>query len=127
MKTRAAVFALCLLFTALLAFGQVGNGTITGVVTDPAGAVVAGAAVEAKNADTGVVFSGASSNAGNYTISDLPVGTYTLTVGVKGFKTYTHTNLAVGGAATIREDVPLQVGAASESVTSRATGRIWPP
>ncbi len=124
MKTRAAVLALCLLFTALLAFGQVGNGTITGTVTDQAGAVVPGATVEAKNVDTGVVFSGASSNAGNYTITDLPVGNYTLTVGVKGFKTYTHTNLAVGGAATIREDVPLQVGTSSESVTVTAESTL---
>src|ERR1700675_1145179 len=98
MQTKVVSLALCMLFFGLLAFGQVGNGTITGTVTDPAGAVVAGAAVEVKNADTGVVFSGASSNAGAYTVTDLPVGTYSVTVTVKGFKTYTHTNLAVGGA-----------------------------
>lgn len=56
-------------------------------------------------------------NTGNYTISQLPVGTYSIDVNVQGFKTYTHTNLAVPAAAVIKEDVALQVGAASEAVT----------
>ncbi len=105
---------------ASLAFGQVGNGTITGTVTDPAGAVVAGAAVEAKNTATGVVYSAVSTNTGNYAIPNLPVGTYDVTVKAQGFKTYTHTNLPVGATQVLREDVPLQVGAATESVTVTA-------
>ena len=85
MQRRTLSLTLSLLFVSLLAFGQVGNGTITGVVTDPAGAVIAGAPVQAKNVDTGVVFTGGTSNAGNYQISDLPVGNYTVTVmGVAG-------------------------------------------
>src|SRR5579862_192853 len=124
MQTRTAVFTLCALFTALLAFGQVGNGTITGTVVDQAGAVVAGAPVQIKNVDTGVVYSGASSTAGNYTISDLPVGKYSITVTVQGFKAYTHTNLAVEAAQTLREDVALQVGSSSESVTVTAESTL---
>jgi hypothetical protein len=115
---------LCLLFTGLWAFGQVGNGTITGTVTDATGAVVAGAAVEAKNAETGVVYRGTSTSAGAYTITDLPVGTYVVTVTVKGFKTYTHSNLALAAAATLREDVALQVGASTESVTVTAEATL---
>src|SRR5580700_5688242 len=124
MRLRVLSLTLSLLFVSLLAFGQVGNGTITGVVTDPAGAVVAGAPVQAKNVDTGVVYTGGTSNAGNYQISDLPVGTYTVTVTVKGFKSYIHTNIEVGGAATIKEDIPLQVGAATESVTVTAEASL---
>ena len=71
---------------ASMAFGQVGNGTITGTVTDPAGAVIPGAAVEAKNTATGVAFSAVSTSTGNYTVPDLPVGTYTVTVKAQGFK-----------------------------------------
>jgi hypothetical protein len=111
---------LCLLFTGLWAFGQVGNGTITGTVTDATGAVVAGAAVEAKNAQTGVTYRGVSTNAGGYTIADLPIGSYSVTVTVKGFKTYSHSNLALGAEQTLREDVALQVGASTESVTVTA-------
>src|SRR5208282_4524438 len=87
---------------ASLSFGQVGNGTITGTVTDPAGAVIPGAAVEAKNTATGVAFSAVSTSTGNYTVPDLPVGTYTVTVKAQGFKAYTHTNLAVAAAQTLR-------------------------
>ena len=47
-----------LVVVASLAFGQGGNGTITGTVTDPAGAVVAGAMVEVRNPATGGIFLG---------------------------------------------------------------------
>jgi hypothetical protein len=121
-RTRKAGFspreALASLLVAVgLAFGQGGNGTITGTVTDPAGAVVPGATVQAKNTQTGVVYSGASSAAGVYTISDLPVGTYSITATVQGFKTYTHSNLALAATQVLREDIGLQVGTAAESVT----------
>ncbi len=107
-----------------LALGQVGNGTITGVVSDPAGAVVAGATIQAKNAETGVVYSAVSTSTGNYTITDLPVGTYSVTATVQGFKTYTHTNLAVAATQVLRENIALEVGAAAESVTVTAEATL---
>jgi len=121
MQTRVvAALTLCLLFTGVLAFGQVGNGSITGTVTDQAGAVIPGAAVQAKNNETGVTFSAVTTNTGNYTVPNLGVGTYTLSVTVKGFKTYSHTNLIVGAEQTVRENVSLQVGNATEAVTVTA-------
>ena len=60
------------LYFALAAFGQAGNGTITGTVSDPAGAVVANAAVEIKNVETGLVYSAVTTNTGNYTVAQLP-------------------------------------------------------
>jgi hypothetical protein len=113
-----------LVMFASLAFGQVGNGTITGTVTDPAGAVVAGAAVEAKNAETGVLYRAISTTAGNYTIGDLPAGKYTVSVTVTGFKTYSHSNLAVGATQVLRENVPLEIGATSESVNVTAESSL---
>jgi hypothetical protein len=121
---RLGLVLVCLFLVSLTAFGQVGNGTITGIVTDPAGAVVPGAAVEAKNTETGVVFPAVSTTAGNYTIPDLPVGIYTVTVKVQGFKTYTHTNLALGATRTIEENVALQVGNATEAVTVTAEASL---
>jgi Carboxypeptidase regulatory-like domain len=107
-----------------LAFGQGGTASITGTVTDPSGSVVSGAAVEATNAQTGVIYSAASTTAGNYTVPNLPVGTYTLSVKVAGFKTYTHPNLALDATQVLREDVSLQVGAATESVTVQAEASL---
>src|SRR5262249_35423009 len=83
----------------------------------PAGAVVAGAAIEAKNTETGVVYPVAASATGNYTIVELPSGTYELTVIVPGFKRYVRTGLLIQAAQTIRVDANLEVGAATESVT----------
>jgi hypothetical protein len=112
-------FGVVVLFLAVasLAFGQVGNGTITGTIADQTGAVIAAATVQAKNVETGVVYSAASTGAGIYTITDLPVGTYTVTATVQGFKTYTHEKLAVSATGTAREDIALQLGASTENVT----------
>jgi hypothetical protein len=105
-------------------FGQGVNATITGTVTDPSGLVIAGAPIEARNVETGVRYTAATTNAGNYAISSLPVGTYALTAQVPGFKTYTHTNLAIEAGQVLREDIALQVGAATESVTVQAEASL---
>ncbi len=115
---------LCVLLVSPFLFGQGGTGTITGTVTDPTGAAVPGANVQAKNIATGVVYSAATTAAGNYSIADLPVGSYEVTVMVSGFKTYTHTNLALAATQVLREDIPLQVGAASESITVEAQASL---
>jgi len=118
-----SLLSLCVLASA--AFAQVGNGTITGTVTDPTGAVVASASVEAKNTGTGVSYSAVTTAAGNYTIADLPVGVYSLSAKVSGFKNYVHTNLAVGGAQTVRQDIPLEVGnATTDTVTVTAEASL---
>src|SRR5580698_7223227 len=122
---RLSLLSLLSLSIPFAAFSQVGNGTITGIVTDPGGAVIPGASVEAKNADTGVVFPAVSTNTGNYTIPDLPVGNYEITAKVQGFKTYIHTNIAMAATQVVKEDIALQVGnAATESVTVSAEASI---
>jgi hypothetical protein len=120
----AAGSLLCLLLLASLAFGQGANGTITGTITDPTGLAVAGANVEARNTETGAAYSGASTSAGNYAIPNVPVGTYELTVKVPGFKTYAHPNLALAAAQVLREDIPLQVGETTESITVEAQASL---
>src|SRR5579862_998578 len=121
---RVAFRGLLLLGLSAIAYGQAGGGTITGTISDQAGAVVVGANVEATNSETGVSYAAQSTNTGNYTISQLPVGTYALAVKVQGFKTHTHSNLRVQAAAIVREDVTLQVGSASDTVTVSAQGSL---
>ena len=115
MRLRSLV--VCLFVFALGVFGQTDRGTITGVISDPTGAVVANASVEGKNTETGVVFQAASTATGNYTLGNLPSGAYEITVSVAGFKKYVRTGLAVQELQTIRVDVPLEIGASTESVT----------
>src|SRR5690242_16058747 len=99
---RKACMVLSLLTT--LTFAQSDRGTITGVVTDPGGAVIAGAAVEARNGETGAVYQAASTATGNYSLNELPAGTYELSISVSGFKKYVRPNLALSVRQTLRID-----------------------
>ena len=117
---RSLWTAFCLSFLAVAAFAQTDRGTITGTVSDPAGAVVPNAPIEAKNVATDAVYAGATSATGNYTIAQLPAGTYDLTVTVPGFKKYIRTGILVEVAGIDRIDATLEVGAPTESITVNA-------
>ena len=73
--------------TATLVSAQTFRGTILGTVTDTSGAVVPGATVKAKNAATGLERTALTSAEGNYSIPELPIGTYTVKFELTGFKT----------------------------------------
>jgi hypothetical protein len=105
------------LTVAAAAFAQSDRGTITGTVADSTGAVVARAPIEARQLETGATFEAASSATGNYTLSQLPAGTYEMTVIVPGFKTFVRPNLTLPLAQTLRIDIVLEVGSRAESVT----------
>jgi hypothetical protein len=107
----------CLLLCAAAAFGQGDRGTITGTVTDPANAVVPNAAIEIRNQDTGVKFDAGASSTGNYTLANVPVGTYELSVTAAGFKRYVRPGIMVDVGGTVRVDAALEVGAATETIT----------
>jgi hypothetical protein len=107
----------CFLALALTAWAQSERGSITGVVTDPAGAVIANATVEGKNAETGAVYQAATTATGNYVITELPPGTYQVSVTVPGFKQYVRAGLALLAGQTVRIDAMLEVGANTETVT----------
>jgi len=113
-----------LILSAAAGFGQTVLATVTGTIADSTGAVVANAPVSLKNLDTGQVYAAASSDTGNYTVSQLPIGDYDLTVKVSGFKTYTHSKFHLAAGQTMREDVSMEVGAATESVTVSAESSL---
>jgi len=75
-------------------------------VTDPSGAVVSNAAVTATNASTGALRATTASAEGNYTLSELPAGSYKITVAVAGFKT-SNQNITVAVQETRRLDFQL--------------------
>src|SRR5687767_12562330 len=77
---------LLLLACAAPVLAQSDRGAITGTVTDPSGAVVAGAKVTATNADTNEVREVTTSDEGNYTIPELKAGPYRVVVEAPGFK-----------------------------------------
>ncbi|HYK59378.1 MAG TPA: carboxypeptidase-like regulatory domain-containing protein [Bryobacteraceae bacterium] len=110
--------------SSLVAFGQAGTGTITGTVTDPAGAVVANAAVEVRNAETNVPYPTVTTETGAYTVPRLPPGPYSVTVSASGFKKLTRSGLTVNAGQTLPLDLALEVGSAAESVTVTAEATL---
>src|SRR5437016_12734012 len=112
---RSRSISALLLSLTLSTFAQSDRGTITGAIADPAGAVVANAAIEARNTGTGAVYPVASSATGNYTLAELPAGNYEISVTVPGFKKSVRQGLTVQVAQTLRLDIVLEVGSASES------------
>jgi Carboxypeptidase regulatory-like domain len=116
---RSLSISCSLLFCGLYAMAQ-SDGTITGTVSDPAAAVVAGAPVEAKNTNTGAVYKAATSATGNYAITALPAGTYTVSVAAPGFKKEVRPGVEMVASTTFRVDFTLQVGAATDSITISA-------
>src|ERR1700732_4347075 len=109
-----------LCFFAWSAFAQSDRGTITGTVSDPAGAVIASAPIQARNVETGALYDVASSTTGNYTLSELPAGVYEISVTVPGFKKSVRQGLTVQVAQTLRIDISLEGGASTESITVQA-------
>ncbi len=107
-----------------IAWGQTALATITGTITDATGAVVASAPVTVRNLENGQVFTASSSETGNYSVLQLPIGDYDLTIAVSGFKTYTHTSFHLAAAQIMREDVKLDIGNISESVTVTAEASL---
>ena len=92
---RGSVEVLAGLFLALgLAWASI-TGSISGVVTDPSGAVISGAAVAATNTQTGVKTKVTTDSKGFYSLPALPIGTYDLLVTQAGFKSYTQSGLVI--------------------------------
>src|SRR6266542_4423447 len=114
MWVRSSLVCLLLFSASLVA--QTFRGTILGTVTDPGGAVVAGAKVTAHNVNTGLDRTTATSGDGSYSIPELPIGTYTVTVSQSGFQTSATSNVAVNVAGGKRVDVVLKPGQVSETV-----------
>src|SRR5215471_6036387 len=112
---RFPTLAVAVFSFAYAAFGQTG-GTITGVISNPGGAVVPNAPVEVKNTATGVIATAATSATGNFTLNELPAGTYEISVAVAGFKKSVRTGITVQQLQTTRVDVALEIGAAAEAV-----------
>ncbi|MET0626161.1 MAG: carboxypeptidase regulatory-like domain-containing protein [Pyrinomonadaceae bacterium] len=117
---RLAAFTLaCAAFmlTSSLAFAQTDTGRIAGVVRDPAGAVVPGATVVAKNERTGEERTATTDAEGVYQIPALRASTYTVTVTAANFAANTFTNVQINVAQEQKLDVALTAGGVTEDVT----------
>jgi len=118
--TGTVISTVGVLLLVSAAFAQSDRGTITGTVLDPVGAVVPNASIEAKNTATSETYSAGSTGTGNYTLANLPAGTYELTVTSAGFRKYVRPGIGVQVAEAVRADATLEVGATTDTVTVNA-------
>jgi len=113
---RLFVFFLAVVLSPA-AFCQSFTGSILGVVTDTSGAVIPGASATAVNAGTGERRTVQTTAVGQYTISALPPGGYSLEVEVQGFRKFKREGLRVDVLQNVRVDVVMETGAVTEVVT----------
>ncbi len=107
----------------LPAFGQT-DASIRGTVTDPTGDPVAKAGVTVLNAETGLARSATTNAAGIYSVPNLPVGTYLVTVEVEGFQTVLIQNVVLTVGVTRQVDAQLEVGELAEEITVTSSSVI---
>lgn len=93
------------------------TGTISGIVTDPGGAVISGAIVKATNVQTGVQRTLTTDAKGFYSFVGLPIGTYNIAVQQKGFKDLQVTGIIVDANSSLTVDAKLQVGTVQQEVS----------
>ena len=115
------IAAVCagLLF-ASLGVAQSTFGSITGVVTDPSGAVVPKAQITVTNAGTGALRELSTGSTGVFNVANLDIGTYQLRVSAQGFTTYQRAELQLAANQVLNVNVELAVGATSSVVEVQA-------
>jgi hypothetical protein len=96
---------------------QVTTATLVGQVRDSSGAVIPGGTVVATHEGTGVRRETVSDEHGEFVMSALPNGPYTIRIELQGFKTAVNQGLQLGAGQTVRQAFTLEVGALAETVT----------
>ena len=108
------------LVCASMSYAQLDRGTLTGIVTDPSGAVVPGVRITATHLATGVASTTIANETGNYTLVSLPIGEYRVEFEGPSFKKSVRGGVTLTSGATVRLDVGLELGSVGESVQVQA-------
>ncbi|HZB45905.1 MAG TPA: carboxypeptidase regulatory-like domain-containing protein, partial [Pyrinomonadaceae bacterium] len=115
----------CIVCGTSSAFAQGTNlGSIRGTVTDPNGAVVAGAQIQVTDLETKITTTVTTNTDGNYEAANLKFGTYSVMVSTGGFKTSLINDVVVRGSTVVRADAQLEVGTQTEEVTVQADAGV---
>jgi len=104
-----------------LSLAQQTLGSMNGTITDSSGAVVQGAIVKARSVATNLEVTAASKNDGEFSIGDLPIGTYEVRFTKEGFETAVYPQIIVQGNRTATVNARLKPGAVASTVTVEAT------
>lgn len=96
------------------------TATLSGVVSDPSGAVLPKASVTLTSPETGTNRTFVTDAGGRYSFSQLPPSTYSLTIKAKGFETYRQDGIVLNAAMSASQNVTMTVGSEMQSVTVTA-------
>lgn len=110
------------LFSTNRAWAQDVTATITGTVTDPSGAALAGATVTARETERGTIWTAHANEEGIYSLLRIPIGTYEVKAEMRGFKTAVHPPITLDLNQTARIEFKMAMGQVSDTieVTSQA-------
>src|SRR5258708_5495893 len=114
---RGVGLLVCLFLAASVSVAQSPNGTISGIVLDPSGALIVGADVLIINNATGVQYAGKANSEGYYVVPNISPGTYRIQVSNSGFKTIIKPDIVIHVQDALAINFTLPIGAASEIVT----------
>src|SRR5690242_3601006 len=118
MRKLAFCFTLlALAILAPLATQAQTKGSLSGTVTDPAGAVVPGASVTVRNNATSTVRTATTGDNGTFLLTEVDPGTYTVTVEISGFKKSVASSVVVNTGVSSQISIALETGQVSETVT----------
>lgn len=126
-KIVGMAFGLLALVAIPAAAQSTSTGTLTGLVKDAAGGLLPGVTVTATLPQAGVMRTVVSGSQGEWTLSTLPPGEYTLTFELASFKKQVRPNILVEAGVPRSVNVTLEIGAISESITVQAGVELVTP
>ena len=113
-RTLVLIVAICALAGSV--WGQEVTAVVTGTITDPSGAPIAGAKIAAKDLDRGVVFPAETNGLGAYNFPRLPIGRYEIRAEAQGFQTSVQPSVTLDVNQTARVDFQMKIGNVTETV-----------
>lgn len=119
-KTTLVFVFLWLVGAAVTGLAQVDTGTVVGTIKDASGAVVPNATATATNVDTGIKTSVKSASDGNYVITPVKIGRYSVSAEAAGFRTEIRQNIVLDVQQSIRLDFSLRIGSVTETANVTA-------
>jgi hypothetical protein len=115
---------LCLIVAVVPLGAQTTAGSIVGTVTDPSGAIIAGAAITITNMGTNIAVKTTTDASGEYVLTPLEVGKYSVAVEATGFKRSVRSDIQVNVQDRVRVDAKLEVGQVTDTVQVEAAAPI---
>jgi hypothetical protein len=120
-KILINVFALAVLMHGAALVAQMDQGTVTGVIEDPVGAVIPNAQITLTNNDNGLALNTKSDKSGIYVFSPVKIGNYTVTASAPGFKTTSQQHVLLNVGQRLNVPVSLTPGSTSQTVVVSAS------